>query len=106
MNPIKIVISLILALLVSACDNSSITSSGSGSSDQSASKCVTRTLSTVYTNECRFKVNVILIEAGARPFGIGANSAVTRPSSSRSFGVCEHPSTPVLTEDNRKFYCE
>ncbi len=79
------------------------TSTNAGGLD--ASSCVTRTLKTVYTNDCEFAVNAILFETGATPFKINENSAKTQSSSGNSFGACRFPSVPVLNADSSNFSC-
>jgi len=97
---------LFIALLtaLSACGSDGTSSSGGGMG-MDASSCVTRTLRTVYSNDCEFDVNVILLEPGAEPFRVNANRGVTRSASGNPFGACREPSVPILNADSSQFTC-
>lgn len=94
-------IGLVVAVM-SGCGSDG-TSTNAGGMD--ASSCVTRTLKTIYTNDCEFAVNAILFEPGASPFKINENSAKTQAASGNSFGACRFPSVPVLNSDSSNFSC-
>ena len=89
--------------LVSGCGSDGTVSTGGAGMD--ASNCVTRTIKTVYANDCDFDVNAIILEAGATAFEIHANRAVTKKASGNSFGACRAPSQPVLNGDASSFTC-
>ncbi|MBX2869475.1 MAG: hypothetical protein KTR18_12410 [Acidiferrobacterales bacterium] len=93
-----------ISLGLSACGSDGTSSSGGGT-DKDASSCVTRTLKTVYTNDCEFDVNVILLEDGATFFRVNANRATTRSVSGNPFGACRAPSEPILNADSSQFTC-
>ena len=93
----------VLATTVAACGSDG-TSSNAGT-DNDASSCVTRTLRTIYSNDCDFDVNVIVFERGAEFFLIRANRAVTKSETGNSFGACRAPSIPVLNADASNFSC-
>lgn len=90
--------------ITAGCGSDASTSDGGGSSAD-ASFCVTRSLRTVYTNDCEFDVNVIIFEVGAQPFEINANSAKSQPESGNSFGACRAPSVPILNASSSGFSC-
>ena len=92
-------------IALSACGSDGTSSDGGGNSGEDVSFCVTRTLRTVYTNDCEFDVNVIVFEIGAQPFKINANRPVTRSASGNSFGACRVPSVPMLNASASGFTC-
>ncbi len=93
-----------ITLGLSACGSDGTSSTGGGA-DKDASSCVTRTLRTVYTNDCEFDVNVILLKEGATFFKVNANRSVTRSASGNNFGACRVPSEPILNADSSQFTC-
>ena len=102
----------LLTALVAGCNSSDGTTSEGGGSSADASFCVTRTLRTVYANDCEFDVNVIVFEPGAQPFEVNANSAKTQSESVNSFGACRAPSkstsassTPTSRWRSTRRYC-
>lgn len=100
----SILIVFLLAIGLSACGSDGTSSTGGGA-DKDASSCVTRTLRTIYTNDCEFDVNVILLETGATFFRVNANRGVTRSASGNPFGACRAPSEPILNADSSQFTC-
>ena len=100
----KIISVAIATMLLSACSSDGTSSSG-GDVTKDASSCVARTLRTLYTNECEFDINAIILEPGANFFRINANRAETRSESGNSFGACRVPSEPILSADSASFIC-
>ena len=93
----------LFGVVLSGCSTDSTTSSGGSGLD--ASKCLTRSIKTVYTNECDYDINAIILQGGAQPFLIEANSSKTRSASGNSFGACRAPSMPILSPDAGSFSC-
>lgn len=99
----RIGIAGLLACMLSACDSGGTSSSGGDPNE--ATSCVTRSLKTVYVNECEYDVNVILLEKGERHFRVKSDDASTRSVSNRKFGACRVPSIPILNSDADGFRC-
>ncbi len=99
----RVIITGLLALAVAACDSGGTSSSGGDPNE--ATKCVTRSLGTVYVNECEYDVHVILLEEDAKYFRVKADNASTRTISKRKFGACRVPSIPLLNSDADGFRC-
>ena len=93
-----------LTAMVSGCSSDGSSSSG-GNLSQDASSCVTRTLRTVYFNDCAFDVNVIIFEVGQNFFLLRSDRSRTRSETGNSFGACRVPSEPVLNASSSGFSC-
>ena len=99
-----IAVSLLTAFLT-ACGSDGASSSSGGEISKDASNCISRSLGTVYVNECAFDVNVILLKPGASSFNINANDAETGASGGSSFGACRAPSIPVPNTSYNSYSC-
>lgn len=91
------------ALFLAGCSDGTTSSGGGGGED--ASDCIVRSLSTIYTNECKYDVNVIIFKAGEKAFTVRAENASTRSSTSAGFGGCRTPSIPMLNASNDGYSC-
>lgn len=91
-----------VAAALAGCSDAT-TSSGGGGED--ASDCITRSLNTIYTNECKYDVNVIILKAGEKAFTVRAENASTRSSTGAGFGSCRTPSIPILNASNDGYSC-
>ncbi len=96
------IISLLVAAGLAGCSDGT-TSSGGGGED--ASDCVERTLNTIYANDCKYDVNVIIFKAGEKAFRVKGENASTRSSTGAGFGACRSPSIPVLNATHSGYTC-